>query len=536
MLVLYLGNAVLGGISVLVKLAWVSVMGHFLLAIALVAVALMIHKRAGEPDGPRAYVVTPRVRYLARVVYVLTIWVLVLGTLVTAAGPHGGDVEAKRLSWQITDLARVHAISVDVLVAARASLLVVLAVRDRAPRRVLDDGVGRARRDGRAGNPRLRAVRAGHPRAARRLPRRGRGPRVRVGAAGSSSSSACPTPDATSRPHAHARMRGSTATRGAPDAERSSAVRGTGAGRCCARLRALHVHLVDGTYELFRQFLAPRPGHLDADGVEVGGTRAVVQSVIGDARGRRDAPRRRDRPRHRVVPQRPLGRLQERRRHRSAAEGAVPDARGRARARSASRCGRWSTSKPTTRSRRAARGRRGRRPRRAGDHLHARQGPRAVRRRQGRATRPAARDPARRRRRAARSSACRPRRSPTGSRSSATRPTGSPGSRASAPRPRPRCSTATSTSKRSPTTPKAWDVPGVRGVDRLAATLAAGRDVADRFKVLATLRTDADVGTVDDWEWTGRPPSSPHGANASARRGSPSARARSSRPRRGAES
>ena len=23
------------------------------------------------------------------------------------------------------------------------------------------------------------------------------------------------------------------------------------------------------------------------------------------------------------------------------------------------------------------------------------------------------------------------------------------------------------------------------------------------FKVLATLRTDADVGTVDDWEWTG---------------------------------
>ena len=59
MLVLYLGNAVLGGISVLVKLAWVSVMGHFLLAIALVAVALMIHKRASEPDGPRAYVVTP---------------------------------------------------------------------------------------------------------------------------------------------------------------------------------------------------------------------------------------------------------------------------------------------------------------------------------------------------------------------------------------------------------------------------------------------------------------------------------------------
>jgi len=46
-----------------------------------------------------------------------------------------------------------------------------------------------------------------------------------------------------------------------------------------------------------------------------------------------------------------------------------------------------------------------------------------------------------------------------------------------------------------------WDVPGLRGVDRLAATLAAGREVANLFKVLATLRTDAKVGTVDDWKW-----------------------------------
>jgi 5'-3' exonuclease len=48
-----------------------------------------------------------------------------------------------------------------------------------------------------------------------------------------------------------------------------------------------------------------------------------------------------------------------------------------------------------------------------------------------------------------------------------------------------------------------WNVPGVRGADRLAATLTAGRKVADLFKDLATLRTDAAVGTVDDWEWKG---------------------------------
>ena len=40
------------------------------------------------------------------------------------------------------------------------------------------------------------------------------------------------------------------------------------------------VHLVDGTYEIFRQFYAPRPGHLDDDGVEIGATRGVVQSVF----------------------------------------------------------------------------------------------------------------------------------------------------------------------------------------------------------------------------------------------------------------
>jgi 5'-3' exonuclease len=40
------------------------------------------------------------------------------------------------------------------------------------------------------------------------------------------------------------------------------------------------VHLVDGTYEIFRQYYAPRPGHLDPDGIEVGATRGVVQSVF----------------------------------------------------------------------------------------------------------------------------------------------------------------------------------------------------------------------------------------------------------------
>ncbi len=51
-----------------------------------------------------------------------------------------------------------------------------------------------------------------------------------------------------------------------------------------------------------------------------------------------------------------------------------------------------------------------------------------------------------------------------------------------------------------------WDVDGLRGPAKLAATLAAAREVAALFKVLATLRTDVPVGTVDDWEWHGPTP------------------------------
>jgi 5'-3' exonuclease len=52
---------------------------------------------------------------------------------------------------------------------------------------------------------------------------------------------------------------------------------------------------------------------------------------------------------------------------------------------------------------------------------------------------------------------------------------------------------------------RAWDV-DVRGAAKLASTLAATRDAANLFLDLATLRTTADVGTVDEWEWSGPQP------------------------------
>ena len=52
---------------------------------------------------------------------------------------------------------------------------------------------------------------------------------------------------------------------------------------------------------------------------------------------------------------------------------------------------------------------------------------------------------------------------------------------------------------------KQWTVE-VRGAAKLAATLAGGREAAALFLDLATLRTDAAVGSVDDWEWKGAQP------------------------------
>ena len=49
---------------------------------------------------------------------------------------------------------------------------------------------------------------------------------------------------------------------------------------------------------------------------------------------------------------------------------------------------------------------------------------------------------------------------------------------------------------------KEWDV-DVRGAPKLAFTLVKERELAYLFRVLATLRLEAPVGTVDEWEWKG---------------------------------
>jgi cytochrome c oxidase assembly protein subunit 15 len=84
------GQAVLGGISVLLNLNPYIVAAHFLLSIGLVAVAatLLWRFRSGDRGAPT---VVPAVAAAIRGHTWLGLSVIVLGTLVTGAGPHAGD-------------------------------------------------------------------------------------------------------------------------------------------------------------------------------------------------------------------------------------------------------------------------------------------------------------------------------------------------------------------------------------------------------------------------------------------------------------
>jgi 5'-3' exonuclease len=48
-----------------------------------------------------------------------------------------------------------------------------------------------------------------------------------------------------------------------------------------------------------------------------------------------------------------------------------------------------------------------------------------------------------------------------------------------------------------------WDVEGLRGAPKLSATLQANMAEALLFRRIATVETDIDVGTVDSWRWAG---------------------------------
>lgn len=107
----FVAQAVLGGLTVLFQLQPQFVMAHFLLSLVLLANAIVLHHRAGF-DTPARLQVAPVVRQVATALLVAVSIVAVTGTVVTASGPHGGDAKAKRFSYSIPQVARVHGTTV----------------------------------------------------------------------------------------------------------------------------------------------------------------------------------------------------------------------------------------------------------------------------------------------------------------------------------------------------------------------------------------------------------------------------------------
>jgi cytochrome c oxidase assembly protein subunit 15 len=112
-----IGQIVLGGLTVLFELRPGFVMAHFMLSMVLLADAVVLHHRAGRPDGPTRPAVGPDLLALGRLEVAAAGLVIFLGTIVTSSGPHGGDVNAERLPFVLPDVTRLHGIAVMLFLA-----------------------------------------------------------------------------------------------------------------------------------------------------------------------------------------------------------------------------------------------------------------------------------------------------------------------------------------------------------------------------------------------------------------------------------
>ena len=116
-------QAVLGGITVLTGLNPGTVMAHFLLSIVLVGISVKIYDYF---NNQRTLKALPKIvdKYV-KVVTLVGLAVIVLGTITTGSGPHSGDEIAARFNLDIRVIAWLHADSVLLFVGLVVGLLVI---------------------------------------------------------------------------------------------------------------------------------------------------------------------------------------------------------------------------------------------------------------------------------------------------------------------------------------------------------------------------------------------------------------------------
>ncbi|GHI08588.1 cytochrome B [Streptomyces cellostaticus] len=133
-----MGNAVLGGIVVLVGLNPYTVAAHFLLSTGLIAIATVMWQRTREGDGAPRPLVGKAVQQLVWFLVAASVLLIAVGTVVTGAGPHAGDsseVDRIHIDWET--VSKLHAVLAWIVVTLTFALWFVLKAVD-APKGPLD--------------------------------------------------------------------------------------------------------------------------------------------------------------------------------------------------------------------------------------------------------------------------------------------------------------------------------------------------------------------------------------------------------------
>ncbi|MEU6993663.1 COX15/CtaA family protein [Streptomyces sp. NPDC046465] len=131
---LVMGNAVLGGIVVLVGLNPWTVAAHFLLSSALIAVAVTMWQRTREGDGEPRPLVGKAVVQLVWVLVAVSALLIAVGTVVTGSGPHAGDSsDVPRMGFDWETVSKLHAVLAWIVVTLAFALWFVLKAVDAPP-------------------------------------------------------------------------------------------------------------------------------------------------------------------------------------------------------------------------------------------------------------------------------------------------------------------------------------------------------------------------------------------------------------------
>lgn len=126
-----MGNAVLGGIVVLVGLNPWTVAAHFLLSTALIAVAVTMWQRTREGDGDARPLVGKAVVQLVWFLVAASVLLIAVGTIVTGSGPHAGDSsEVPRMGFDWETVSKLHAVLAWIVVTLTFALWFVLKAVD----------------------------------------------------------------------------------------------------------------------------------------------------------------------------------------------------------------------------------------------------------------------------------------------------------------------------------------------------------------------------------------------------------------------